>query len=299
MSRSGLVLVGREAHRQRTRRRTGRAVRATVVYGLLLLIAVMNSFPLFWLITGSSKIGLELVRVTFLPEALTLFNYERVWSTSFPIYLWNSVKLSVITTFFAVLIGAFGAYSLSRFRYRGKNLVGRLVLLAYMFPSILLVVPLFVLFHGFSLVNTHEGLIIAYVAWALPFAMWLLTAYFNTIPSEIEEAAKVDGCGNAGVFFRIMLPLSLPALATIAIFAFIHAWNEFLLSLVLINSDALKTLGVGMFSQMGAGSGMTGEVYDWGVRMAASTVVIVPALLFFGLFSRHIMGGLTAGAVKG
>ena len=276
-----------------------RVARGTVVYTALILIAFVNVFPLFWLITSSFKIGLELARVSLLPESFTLFNYLRAWTTSFPIYLFNSLKITLISTFFVVMIGAAGAYSLSRFNYRGKDIVSRMVLLGYMFPSILLIVPLFVLFFRTSLVNTHEGLIIAYVAWGLPFAMWLLIAYFNTIPSEIEEAARVDGCGNIGVFFRIMLPLSMPALATISIFSFVHAWNEFLLSLVLISSDALKPLAAGLYPQIGGSGTGSSEVYDWGVRMAAGTIVILPALFFFLVFSRQIMGGLTAGAVKG
>jgi len=279
--------------------RRRRLTRNAIVYGVLIVLAFVNVFPLYWLISSSFKVGAELSRVEWLPQGLNFFNYVRAWSTSFPTYLVNSLKITLSTTAGVVLIGALGAYSLSRFEYRGKDLVARLVLLGYMFPSVLLIVPLFVLFYRLSLVNTQQGLILAYIAWGLPFAMWLLIAYFNTIPREIEEAARVDGCGNIGVFFRIMLPLSMPALATISIFSFIHAWNEFLLSLVLISSDALKPLAAGLYGQIGGSGTGSSEVYDFGVRMAAGTIVIVPALFFFLVFSRQIMGGLTAGAVKG
>ncbi len=279
-----------------SRRRAGN--RALIYLGLT-VYAVLAIFPLYWLITSSFKTGLELVAPTptLIPLHPSLLNYVTVLSTGLIVdYFVNSIKVSVITTVCLVAIASLAAYSLTRFQYPGRSIIANSVLAAYMFPGILLAVPLTILYAGIGLINTHFGLILAYVTFGLPFALWLLIAYFETIPHEIDEAARVDGASHFGVYWRIILPLSMPGLVTAGIFAFLGAWNEFLLALVLIQQNELKTLPVGLALFLQGGPG---DTIQWGGRMAAGVMVIIPCLVFFVLVSRYIVHGLAAGAVKG
>jgi ABC-type glycerol-3-phosphate transport system permease component len=168
--------------------------------------------------------------------------------------------------------------------------------MAYMFPGVLLLLPLFVLFVQLRLLDKQLGLMIAYSMSNLPFAMWLLAAYFETIPKELDEAARIDGANNNYIFWRMILPIAAPGLATSAIFVFINAWNEFVLALVLIQSDLKKTLPIGLYATMG---GKAGEWVFWDDRMANSAMVILPMLIVFFTLNKYITKGLTAGALKG
>ena len=208
----------------------------------------------------------------------------------------NSVVVSITAMVFSVIVAAMAAYSMSRFVTGWKKMLSKSILLAYMFPPILLVLPLFMLFVKVGLLDKRLGLMIAYSMSNLPFAMWLLTAYFETIPKEIDEAARIDGASNNYIFWRMIIPMAAPGLATSAIFVFINAWNEFVLALTLINSDANKTLPVGLYTQMG---GKAGELVLWNNRMATSALVILPMLLVFLTLNKYITKGLTAGALKG
>lgn len=269
------------------------------IYLVLTLYAVIALFPLYWLLTSSFKTGLELIAPTptLLPLHPSLANYARVLSTGLIVdFFVNSIKISIITTICLIVIASLAAYSLTRFQYPGRSIIANSVLAAYMFPGILLAVPLVIFYAEVGLINTHVGLILAYVTFGLPFALWLLIAYFETIPREIDEAARVDGASHFGVYWRVILPLAAPGLVTTAIFAFLGAWNEFLLALVLIQQNELKTLPVGLALFLQGGPG---DTIEWGGRMAAGVMVIFPSLLFFLLVSRYIVHGLAAGAVKG
>jgi len=270
-----------------------------VVYVGLCVYAIVAIFPLYWLVKSSFTTGLDLIGATplWIPPSLNLSNYERVFSVGLITdFFVNSIKLSVLSTFFTIVIASLAAYSLTRFRFRGRDLVQRSVLLAYMYPGILLAVPLTLVYAQVGLINSHLGLLIAYVAFGLPFALWLLMAYFETIPHEIDEAARVDGASHFAVFSRIILPLAAPGIVTASIFAFLGAWNEFVLALVLIQKNELKTIPVGLALFLQGGPG---DTIEWGARMAAGVMVIVPSLLFFLLASGRIARGRAAGAVKG
>jgi ABC-type glycerol-3-phosphate transport system permease component len=274
-------------------------VQRIVVYSGLLGYSFVAVFPLYWLFKSSLTIGLDLISATprLLPRAIDLTNYQRVFSVGLiTSFFANSVKIAVIATIFSIVIASLAAYSLTRFRFRGRDLIQRSVLLAYMFPGILLAVPLTLFYSQVGLINSHAGLILAYVTFGLPFALWLLTAYFQTIPQDIDEAARVDGATHVDVFLQIILPLAAPGIVTAAIFAFLGAWNEFILALVLIQQNELKTLPVGLALFLQGGPG---DTIEWGGRMAAGVLVIVPSLIFFLLASGRIARGLAAGAVKG
>ncbi len=276
-----------------------RVLHAALVYGGLCVYSLIAVFPLYWLLKSSFTIGLDLIAAvpSLLPRGLDLSNYQRVLSVGLiTTFFGNSLKVALISTVFTIAIASLAAYSLSRFRYRGRRLIQSSVLLAYMFPGILLAVPLALVYSQLGLINNHVGLVLAYVTFSLPFALWLLIAYFETIPHEIDEAARVDGATHLDVFLRIILPLAAPGIVTASIFAFLAAWNEFTLALVLIQQNELKTLptGLALFLQGGPG-----DTIEWGGRMAAGVMVIIPSLVFFLLASGRIARGLAAGAVKG
>lgn len=276
-----------------------RPLHRALIYAGLGLYTLLAVFPLYWLVKSSLTVGLDLISATpsLLPRAIDLSNYARVLSVGLiTTFFANSLKIALITTALTIAIASLAAYSLTRFRYRGRTLIQRSVLLAYMFPGILLAVPLTLFYGQVGLINSHGGLVLAYVTFSLPFALWLLIAYFETIPHEIDEAARVDGATHLQVFTRIILPLARPGIVTAAIFGFLGAWNEFILGLVLIQENELKTLPVGLALFLQGGPG---DTIEWGGRMAAGVMVIVPSLTFFLLASGRIARGLVSGAVKG
>lgn len=277
----------------------GRLRHRILVYAGLSVYAVVAVFPLYWLLKSSFTTGLDLIGGTplWVPPRLDLSNYERVFSVGLiTTFFANSLKLALLSTLFSIVIASLAAYSLTRFRFRGRDTVQRSVLLAYMYPGILLAVPLTLMYAQLGLINSHAGLLIAYVTFSLPFALWLLMAYFETIPHEIDEAARVDGATHPQVFLKIILPLARPGIVTAAIFSFLGAWNEFVLGLVLIQKNELKTVPVGLALFLQGGPG---DTIEWGARMAAGVMVIVPSLAFFLVASGRIARGLAAGAVKG
>ncbi len=262
----------------------------------LVAFAVFAVFPLYWTITSSLRSRNDLFASP--PELHPFFFdvvfYDRVFvNTPFGTMFFNSMYISLVTTALTVAVSAMAGHSLARMRFRGKMLITRGVLIAYIFPQILLLVPLFVVIVRMGLANTFTGLIMTYMTFSLPFGIWMLTAYFKTIPIDLEEAALLDGASRFQVFTRIVLPLSKPGLAAVGIFTFIHAWNEFLYALVLLSSEKKVTLPVGIFRLLGA------EAVDWGAILAATTMMVLPVLLVFMAFERHLVGGLTAGATKG
>jgi ABC-type glycerol-3-phosphate transport system permease component len=230
---------------------------------------------------------------TFFPTLPTFENYyELMWKTSFTTYFKNSLIVAAGATVLSMVIGSLGGYTLSRFRYPGFRVFARITLLSYMLPSIMLVIPLYITIGDLGLVVTLESLIITNTTFTLPFALWLMRAYFATIPMELEEAAMIDGATRFQALMRVIIPLALPGIVSTSIFAFTHAWNEYLYALVFIHSDSLRTLppGMGTFIQMDS-------VYQWGVLMSASVLITIPVLIFYMLVQRNLVAGLTDGGV--
>ena len=277
--------------------RMGKIIKTTILSLLTALFLILAIFPILWLISTSLRTGLDVYSPSLLPAKISFESYEFVIHHS-PFFQWfiNSVLISISAMFLSVIVASLAAYSMSRFVTKWKQTLSKSILFAYMFPPILLVLPLFMLFVELGLLDRKLGLIFAYSMSNLPFAMWLLAAYFETIPKEIDEAAKIDGAGNNYIFWRMIIPMAAPGLATSAIFVFINAWNEFVLALTLINSDANKTLPIGLYAQMG---GKAGELVLWNNRMATSALVILPMLLVFLSLNKYLTKGLTAGALKG
>jgi multiple sugar transport system permease protein len=271
-------------------------LRAARAYALSLLLLLFVCFPLYWMAVTSLKLQTEVFRVppTFLPATWTLEHYTNLFRlTDFGLLFMNSLKVCVLSTAMALVVGSLGAYALARFRLRGKEAYGRLVLLAYMFPGALLVIPLLLLFRDLGLTNGHLGLSLAYLTFALPFVMWVMRDFFASVPVDLEEAALIDGASRLGALWDVVLPQAVPGLIATGIFAFLFAWNEYLFALILISDESLRTLPPGMMRFVSTTD------TNWGLVMAASTLATLPMAVAFGLVQRYLVTGLGAGGVKG
>ncbi|MFI9356128.1 carbohydrate ABC transporter permease [Streptomyces lydicus] len=234
----------------------------------------------------------------WLPSELTVRPYLDIWRTV-PLvrYFTNSLIVAGSATVCSVVIAVFAAYAVSRYRFRGKRLFTVTVLSTQMFPGILFLLPLFLIYvnignaTGLALYGSRGGLILTYLTFSLPFSIWMLAGYFASVPRELDEAAYVDGCGALGALFRIVVPAALPGIVAVAVYAFMTAWGEVLFASVMTN-DTTRTLSVGL-----QGYSTQNDVY-WNQVMAASLVVSVPVVAGFLLLQRYLVAGLTAGAVK-
>jgi ABC-type glycerol-3-phosphate transport system permease component len=230
------------------------------------------------------------------PRDLTLANYHRAFAggaISWRIYV-NSALIGATTAVVATTVSALAGYSLARFRFFGSRVFERAILLVYIVPPILLVVPIYVFMVNAGLYNTYTGVILVHIVLVLPFSIWLLNGFFRDIPPSLDEAARVDGASRLAILLRLILPLSLPGLTTVFIFVLIESWNEFLFASVLIASEEKKTFPIGLYSV----AGTLGDV-RWGETMAASVIGAVPMFVVFLAFQRWLVTGLTSGAVKG
>src|SRR5262249_57870115 len=270
----------------RRSRSSRRSVSAAAEWAMRIGLFVFCAFPLYWMLVPSLKVSHELLASppTFWPHEWDLRAYRKLfYETNFWRYFQNTILVSVLTTAIVVSAGVIGAYSLTRFAFPGRTIVARLTLLAYMFPPIIMLVPLFLLAREFGLVNSLVGLALTYISFALPYALWILRAFFPSIPVELEPAALIDGANRAQALWDVVSPLALQGIIATSIFTFIVAWNDFLVALVLIVQDELKTLAIGIneFFHM--------AVVDWGLSMAAGVMVTIPALVFFIAVQRYLI----------
>ena len=271
-------------------------LRALRVYPAVLLLLIFVAFPLYWMVVTSFKPQTEVFRTppTFLPETWTLRHYaELFWLTDFGLLFLNSLKVCLLSTGLALIVGSLGAYALARFRVPGKESYGRLVLIAYMFRGALLIIPLMLLFRKLGLTNSHLGLSLAYLTFSVPFVMWVMRDFFASVPVDLEEAALIDGATRLGALWDVVLPQAVPGLIATGIFAFLFAWNEYLFALILISDEGLRTLPPGMMRFVSTTD------TNWGLIMAASTLATLPMAIAFGLVQRYLVTGLGAGGVKG
>jgi ABC-type glycerol-3-phosphate transport system permease component len=230
----------------------------------------------------------------FLPQNFTLANFAQLFEqTRFLTYFRNSVFVSTLTVLFTMAIATAGAYSLTRYRFYGREKIASLILFTYMFAPIMIIIPFYVLIKKIGIANTHLALIMAYTAFCLPFSLWLLRAFFQSIPLVLEEAALVDGATRFRAVFHVILPLALPGIIATAIFTFILAWNDYIFVRILITSDNLKTLSVGIADLHNA------TVIDWGMIMSGGMLITIPVLVFFIFIQRYLITGWGTGAVKG
>lgn len=272
------------------------SLRGQVIYWCAAVLLILTAFPFFWMVSTSFKPLREIFvsPPNFLPKDFTLANFVQLFEqTRFLTYFRNSVFVSTLTVIFTMAIATAGAYSLTRFRFYGREKIASLILFTYMFAPIMIIIPFYVLIKKIGIANTHLALIMAYTAFCLPFSLWLLRAFFQSIPLVLEEAALVDGATRLRAVFHVILPLALPGIIATAIFTFILAWNDYIFVRILITSDHLKTLSVGIADLYNA------TVIDWGMIMSGGMLITIPVLAFFIFIQRYLIAGWGAGAVKG
>ena len=263
-------------------------------YALLFLMALAILFPIYYMLIISLKLPRDIYRTpSLLPTNATLQNYIDLFQKSgFLTNIRNSLFVSFASTFVSVVFSSMAAYSLVRLKYLYRDWIGRLILFTYLTPGAMLFIPLSVIVARLQLGNTLHGLIFVYLTFAAPLSTWLLMGYFKNIPVDLEEQALVDGATRFQAFYRVLLPLSTPALVAVSVFTFTAAWNELLYGLIFITSPSLQTVPVAISYLI------TGDVFRWGLIMAGSVAAAVPVMVLYYLAQRFVVQGLAAGAVK-
>lgn len=265
------------------------------LYAAAIVVAIYSAFPIYWMVISSLREPTTLLTsVSLVPQSLTLEYYRNLLElTDYPTHFLNSVIVALVTVVVTMIFSIMIAYAVTRQRIRGKKLIVGAMLYAYMFPPLLIAIPMFTIFARIGLSDTLLSLIASHLTLTLPLGVWFLWGFFKGMPFELEEAAMVDGCTWLGAFLRVVLPLSLPGLITVAIFSFLLSWTDYTFALIMIGSDANKTLPVGLASMVGS--------FDlrWGEIMAGSTLIALPLFAAFALLTQYFIQGLGAGAVKG
>ncbi|HKG24426.1 MAG TPA: ABC transporter permease subunit [Thermomicrobiales bacterium] len=293
---SHVVFVGDNIGREGAYRRSLRKVSSATVYALLGILLVFLLFPFYWVVITAFKSDTQIreFRSVFWPSPWTTDHFRYMLEeTAFPRWFWNTVQVAVVSTAISVFVAAFGAYALVRLRWRGAGTMSTLILFAYLMPTVMLFLPLYRIFTDLHLINRLGVLMIAYPTFGLPFACWLLMGYYRSIPKELEEASLLDGANHLQTFWRVVLPLTLPALLTVALFAITSSWNEFLFAYVFVAPESSQTLPVGL------GKMVIGDIFPFGNIFAASIMTAIPVVIIYALAQRFMVEGLTAGSVKG
>lgn len=266
------------------------------LYLLPVLWALFNIFCVYWIVVSSLKTNKEVFRAPWgLPASPQFENFVEIWQVAnLGVELRNSVIITAASVLLILILCAPAAYVLSRIKFRGSGWLISLFVAGAGVPGAMLIIPLFVIMSNLGLINTLHGLILIYTTVSIPFSMFVLTGFFKTLPTEFEEAARIDGCSEFGVFWRVMLPLASPGLITVAIFNFVAIWNEYALALVFIQDPAKMPLARGLYS-IASSMIYTG---NWVGLFAAVVIVMVPSIIAYILLSEHLIEGITAGALK-
>ncbi len=266
----------------------------------LILLLFFATLPMVWMLITSIKTQFAALQYPpeWFPRYPTIEQYVRLLSPQSEVgyvflrYMLNSFWVSLASTVLGVLVAVPAAYAFSRFRFPGRNALFFSVLFRNMFPAVVFLMPLFIMMRAFGLVNTHASLIITYLTFGLPLSIWLLKGFYDNIPVELEQAARIDGCTRFQAFYLVVMPLSAPGIIATAIYAFITAWNEYVYALTFLNSEALLTLPVGLqrfFAEYAT---------NWPGLMAASFIMSVPVVIMFLVLQKYFVRALTEGAVK-
>ncbi len=287
--------------------KTGRRLTDVVRKLLILFCVFLIVFPIYWMFLTSIRPLQESIsvppRVLPDPATVTLKHYQRILSGriaaldvsyGLPTFFVNSLIVGAMTTLISVALSTLAGYALVRLRFAGWRIVSHLIMVCYLIPGIALMLPMFVLAVRLGLNNSLTGLILVQAAGNLPLSIWMLKAYFKSLPEEVDEAAIIDGCGWLRVVMRIVVPMAKPGIMVVCFYSFLGSWNAFALPSVMINDDRLRTvtLGLAMYFHQDLRS-------SWGEMMAAAVITLVPIFAMFVYFQRYIVGGLTLGAVKG
>ena len=278
------------------KKKNGRKI-ITVI--LVILVCIFALFPFIWMISTSFKPAQEVYSSTpsFVPKNPTANGYEEMLttkSTTFDFMQWtvNSVIVSLLTTLFSMVIATLGGYGISRFRFRGRNALSYIILTTQVLPGSLLIIPLYIIMGNMQLLDTRMGLVMAYATFSVPFCTWMMKGFFDSIPVSLEEAAKVDGAGRFRCFATVVMPLTIPGLVATGLFSFITGWNEYLFASTFMKSYENWTLPIGIASFQGQ------YATNWGTLMAGAVLITIPVVILFLALQKHLVGGMTAGAVK-
>ena len=265
---------------------------------IVVIVLALILWPFFYIFVSSFKPLKEIMsKVSFFPKDPTTRNYSTLLFARTPIrdfvrILSNTLLVSTITAAFSIVISSLSGYGIARSRKLKSGLISRLLLFIYVFPTIIILVPIYKLFTLIGLWDSYIGLIIIYVALVSPFCTWLLVSFFDSIPRELEESSQIDGAGSFTTFMRIVLPLTLPGIVTVGAYSFITAWGEYMFALVVISSNQKKTAALGLAT-------FTAEQYiEWGPLLAGSILIIVPVFLLFLPVAKIFIKGFMTGAVK-
>ena len=273
-----------------------RILKRVMLWILLAVFLIWTIFPLFWLVSTSFKGDKEILsnnELHLLPQQPTLQHYENAFGkTHFGTYISNSVKVTLISSTLVLAAAIMGGYALARYQLKGKKAIMVIMLASQMVPLITAIIPMFVLYSKLQLIDTLASLIITYTATNIPFCMITMSSFFTRIPVSLEEAAQIDGCNRFQSVVRVVLPVMLPSIVAVFVFAFTGCWNELFYSIMMINSEKLRTIPAGLMNFV--------QKYDidWGQMSAAASVTLIPVVVMFFAVQKYIVAGLTAGSVK-
>jgi multiple sugar transport system permease protein len=269
-----------------------------LIYLVLIIILTFAFFPIFWMISTSFKPNHEAFNVppTWIPHSPTLESYIKQITdrAGFIVFFKNGLIVSISVTLFTIILATLSGYSFSRFRFSGQRAIFLLILATQMFPYVVIVISLYVVYKKLGLLNTYPGLIFSLTTFSLPFSIWMIKGFCDIVPKEIEEAAYVDGSSRIGILFKIVVPIISPGIVAVALFSFLVAWNNLLFSLTLSSRNNMLTIPPGFLMTY------VGEFqYSWSGMCAGSTIVTIPVIIIFIFFQKYLVAGLTAGSVKG
>ncbi|RSD29349.1 sugar ABC transporter permease [Mesobacillus subterraneus] len=272
-------------------------IRLTLTYLVILAMFAIIIYPLLWIVGSSFNPGQSLSGSSIIPKNATLAHYQELFDTSRSNYLywyWNSLKVSVLTMVFTVILVSLTAYSFSRYRFIGRKNSLMTFLILQMIPNFAALIAIFILALLTGLLDTHLGLILVYVGGAIPMNTWLMKGYLDTIPKELDESAKMDGAGHLRIFFQIVMPLATPIIAVVALFAFIAPFGDFILARILLRTEEKYTLAVGLYDMVAKQFGA-----EFTTFAAGAVLIAVPIAILFLSFQKYFVSGLTAGGTKG
>jgi len=261
----------------------------------MIVLTVIVIGPIYWVVSSAFKTRQEILQATptWWPQNFTLSNFEQLFmTTDYALYLRNSVIVAVATTIVTLIVSLAAAYGLYRLRVPGSGKIAGIVLLSYMIPGTLLIVPLYKTLAGAGLIDTYAGLVLVNVAFTAPFCTWLLRGFIFSVPAELDEAAAIDGAGPVRTMVQVVLPLMAPGVATVAVYSFVYSWTEFVFASQFIVSDTLKTLPIGLSALVGQ------YTVNWGLVMAGTVSTLLPTVILFVFVGKYFVGGLIAGATK-
>jgi ABC-type glycerol-3-phosphate transport system permease component len=276
-------------------KKTKEAALKIVRFFLIILLLIFVLFPFFYMVSTAFKAEADLFSSPpkFLPRIPTLSNFKQALEPKFIRYFINSFIITISTTVIVIIVAIFSSYAFSRLRFKGRKLLLKIIIFTQLFPLIVIIIPIYIIFNKTHLVNTHLSLVIAYLAFTVPVGVWMLRGFFKGIPYNLEEAAMVDGCTRFTAFLRVVLPLARPGISATAVYIYIVTWQEFMFALTFLTGEKMRTLPVGVLDfirQYGV---------NWGGLMALSTLITIPVFVLFLILQRQFISGLTRGSIKG